>query len=178
MEDLQKLATLVDHRNKIASQITAIIGRPALIGHLGEYIAASVFKIRLEESVTNKASDGVFTEGPHKGKSVNVKFYGRQEGILDIRLDAIPDVYLVMTGPRGTASNSKGATRLWHIDHVFLFDGPPLIDRLKARNVKIGVATSVASSFWKTSEIYPSNANSNLAISEEQRRMLQLFASQ
>ena len=48
------------------------------------------------------------------------------------------DYCLVMTGPPG-----QSRTRPWVIDSVFLFDNEELLGRLRARGVKIGVATSV-----------------------------------
>ena len=61
----------------------------------------------------------------------------------DVRLEYVPDYYLVLTGPKSMATNSNDATRPWGIDEVFLFEAEPLIDRLRDRGVKIGVATSV-----------------------------------
>lgn len=40
MEDLSQLAKLIKIKNKVEAQISSLIGRPALIGHVGEYIAA------------------------------------------------------------------------------------------------------------------------------------------
>src|SRR5947209_19797410 len=103
MSDLADLAELLLRRNKLDEEIARTVGRPALIGHIGEYIAAKVFDITLENSAVNKGFDGRFCKGPLVGKSVNVKWYAKREGLLDIRLDAVPDFYLVLTGPKGVA---------------------------------------------------------------------------
>jgi hypothetical protein len=42
---LSRLAELVQRRNLIDAEIATLIGRPALTGHLGEFIVAQVFDI-------------------------------------------------------------------------------------------------------------------------------------
>ena len=59
MDFLQRLARLIDVRNQNEREITALIGRPAAIGHIGEHIASRVFNIKLEESAVTKAVMGV-----------------------------------------------------------------------------------------------------------------------
>lgn len=92
MEKLKELAELLRKRNEIDSAISSVIGRPAMSGHLGEFIAARIFDIHLAESATNKGTDGQFKNGPLAGKSVNIKLYGKQEGLLDINPAALPDI--------------------------------------------------------------------------------------
>jgi hypothetical protein len=177
VDGLQELADLIRQRNAISKEITRIIGRPGLIGHLGEFIAATVFNIALETSAVNRGFDGRFKSGPLLGKSVNIKWYGKQEGLLDIRSDAVPDFYLVLTGPRTKVLHSRGDDRPWFIDSVFLFEAIPLVERLRARQVKLGVATSVRTEFWKLAEVFPSARNNSLPLSSEQCAMLSLFSS-
>jgi hypothetical protein len=55
---VEKLAQLIHERNRISEEIARIIGRPALSGHIGEYIASKIFNIRLEESAISKGIDG------------------------------------------------------------------------------------------------------------------------
>src|SRR5574339_131973 len=98
MDDLIQLARLIDIRNQTEGEITALIGRPAAIGHIGEYIASRVFNITLETSASHKSSDGYFCDEPLRGHTVNIKWFAFQEGILDITPDALPDYYLVLTG--------------------------------------------------------------------------------
>ncbi len=71
---LTDLASLLRARNAIAAKITAISGRPASLGHLGEFIAAEVFGIDLESSASNRGHDGRFRSGALQGRTVNVKW--------------------------------------------------------------------------------------------------------
>jgi len=175
MDDLERLAELIRTRNRTEGEITAIIGRPAQIGHLGEYIAAKIFSIRLHESAVHKGSDGEFTDGPLAGCSVNIKWYARCEGILDINPAGIPDYYLVLAGPRADVGSSRGRVRPWVIESVFLFDALKLTEALRRRGVKLGIATSVAQHLWEAAEIYPEAKNGEYSVTEEQRKLLSLF---
>tara|TARA_B100000315_G_scaffold252108_1_gene288183 strand:+ start:520 stop:1101 length:582 start_codon:yes stop_codon:yes gene_type:complete len=176
--ELEILADLIRVRNSTELAITRIIGRPAQIGHIGEYIASKIFDIELESSAVNPGSDGTFRSRPLKGKSVNIKFYGKLENLLDIRTEYLPDYYLVLTGPKATAMTSKGATRPWVIDSVFLFEAGSLVERLNGRGVKLGTATSVIGDEWQKARIYLPNENSPLKLTERQVQMLRLFATQ
>jgi len=134
MDELKHLAALIKRRNAIEVEITAIIGRPANIGHLGEHIA-----------------------------------------VLDITPDSPPDFYLVLTGPKSPATSSRGKTRPWLIESVYLFDAASLLNQLKARGMKIGIATSMTQTLWDKSEIYPVQNNGQLVLSEEQCAYHALF---
>jgi hypothetical protein len=83
---LEKLASLIHERNRVSKEIAKIIGRPALSGHIGEYVASKIFDIQLESSATATGIDGRFTSGPLKGRTSNVKLYGKKENFLDISL--------------------------------------------------------------------------------------------
>ena len=61
------------------------------------------------------------------------------------------------------------------IDSVHLFEARTLVASLEERGVKIGVATSVRQAVWEQNEIYP-RADDALPLSDEQRRLLGLFA--
>jgi len=176
MDELQELANLLQRRNEIDKEISRIIGRPSTIGHIGEFVASEIFGIKLESSATTKGIDGIFTEGPLKGKTVNIKWYGKQEGILDIALSNLADYSLVITGPKSAPLTSKGTTRPLVISYVYLFDMVDLVSELKHRGVKIGIATSVRKSSWDSAEIYPKKANKKLELTEEQRKILELFS--
>ena len=56
-DDLEQIAKIIKRKNVIDDEVAAITGRPALIGHTGEYIASRIFDIKLEESATQKAID-------------------------------------------------------------------------------------------------------------------------
>jgi hypothetical protein len=175
MHDLPQLAELIKKRNLLERDITALIGRPAEIGHIGEHIASRVFHIALEESASHKSIDGRFSDGLLKGRSVNIKWYARREGLLDITPDALPDYYLVLTGPKSAAMSSRGRVRPWIIEAVFLFEAQDLVVQLEARGLKIGIASSIVQQFWEQAEIYPIQSSTKLMVTEEQRQQLMLF---
>lgn len=176
-DELARLAESIRRRNEADETIAAITGRPAEKGHIGEFIASRVFAIDLAESAVQKGADGTFTEGPLRGKSVNVKFYGKQEGMLDIRIDALPDYFLVLTGSKSSVASSRNLTRSLVVEAAYLFQAASLVEALKKRGLKIGVATSVAQRYWRDTEIYPEARNRILHLSDEQRRLLALFGS-
>ena len=93
MKDLVRLAELLKQRNAVEQEITALIGRPVTTGHLGEYIASKIFRIALAESASQNGIDGHFLDGPLAGRSVNVKFYLKHDGLIAISPDALPGFY-------------------------------------------------------------------------------------
>ena len=177
MNDLTRLAELIKKRNLLEIEITALIGRPAAIGHIGEYIASRVFHIALETSASYKSIDGRFIDGSLMARTINIKWYGRLEGLLDITPNALPDYYLVLTGLKSGAMSSRGQVRPWTIEQVFLFEAQPLVDDLKRGGVKIGIATSVRQHLWAKAEIYPKSSNPTLILTEAQCKALALFRS-
>lgn len=177
-DNLARLAGLVAQRNALEQQITEITGRPAALGHLGEYVAARIFDIDLAKSASHKSLDGWFRTGPLAGRSVNIKWYALQEGMLDITPDALPDTYLVLSGPASTAVTSRGVTRPWLIESVYLFEAGPLVAALRELGVKLGIATSVRRPFWELAQVYPEQTNALLRLSEDQCRWLALSGQQ
>lgn len=173
--EMQKLADLIAYKNDIDGKVASIIKRPALIGHAGEYIASRILNVNLAESAAHKGSDGIFTQGVLCGKTVNIKWHTNHERILDINPNALPDYYLVLTGPLKNPSTSRLTTRPWTIDYVFLFNASKLIETLKSRGVKIGIATSVAMQLWEKVQIYPDSCNSEYILTEEQKYLFSLF---
>src|SRR5689334_25309797 len=119
--DIHRLAELVAIRNEWERETSAITGRPALIGHLGEYIAARIFNIELHGNAAHMGSDGLFADGPLAGQSVNIKWYARQEGMLDLT-PGYPDTYLVLSGPRAGGKKPNDYSRSWLIEFVYLFN--------------------------------------------------------
>ena len=168
---VKHLASLLRLRNTIDKEIAAVIGRPALTGHFGKFIATQVFDVGLHGSAVQKGSNGRFTNGPHEGKTVDIRYYPKLEGVLDINTESQPDFYLVLTGPRTNAASSRGTTRPWVIESAYLFDAAAFIPRLTA---KIGIATSVRRKFWDEAEIYP-RSNPNFLLTLAQRDTLVLF---
>jgi len=175
-DDLRTIAGLLHERNAIDAKIAAVTGRPMTAGHLGEWIAANVFDIELEHSAASAALDGRFVSGQLQGRSVNVKWYLKREGLLDVTQSDLLDYYLVLTGPAVPAAHSRGSVRPWRLQSVYLFDARKLLGELRERGVKIGVATSVRTAQWSAAEIYPEQRNNTLIVQPEQQTILRLFA--
>ena len=172
---IAEVADLIRSRNTLDERIATVIGRPALLGHLGEWLAAEVFDIELEASASAKAIDGRFRSGPLAGKTVNVKTYGEREGMLDTTDDPSLAYYLVLCGPKATAMTSKGGTRRWAIENVYLFDAAELRADHARRGIKSGVASSVRAELWRAAEIYPQAAEPSLALTAAQSSALARF---
>ena len=170
---LERLSFLLKERNAVEGEVAGIIGRPAERGHIGEYVASWIFDIDLHDSAVHKGSDGIFRTGPLAGRSVNVKCYGKQEGVLDLKADLTVDYYLVLTGPRASQLNSRGATRPWTISSVYLFDVKNLLSQVTGQ---LSVATSIRKHLWEAAEIYPSQNNPALVLSPAQRDAIGQFA--
>lgn len=161
MSAVGRVAALVRERNRIDAELSAVIGRPALTGHLGEWIAAQVFGI----------SDGRFGDG----RTVGVRWYTKREGLLDVKEQG-PDCYLVLAGPKAEPAGSRGTSRPLVVDAVHLFDAAATVADLRSRGLKIGVASSVRAELWDAAEIYP-RRNPSFLLTDEQRALLALFSS-
>ena len=174
MNDAQvrQIADLLRTRNDIDEKISAIIHRPMLTGHLGEWIAEQLFGIDLESSAATLAIDGRFASGPLRGRTVNVKWRSRRKGPLAVSASETVDYYLVLTGPQAPPGSSRGITLPLCIKSVYLFDAK----RLRAVGVKPGGASSVPRAEWELAEIYPHARNSLLQVQPEQAELLRLFA--
>ena len=176
-DQLQRLASVIRQRNLVDAEIAAAIGRPAHPGHIGEFVAATIFEISLVETATHKGVDGHFTRGPLAGRSVNIKKYSLDQGLLAIRLDALPDFFLVLTGARMPAASSRGTTQPWTIETVYLLEAVPLVAQLREHGAKINEATSVRRHVWDQAEIYPLPNNDALRLTHEQVSMIELFGA-
>jgi hypothetical protein len=124
---VEQITALLQERNEIDRRIADLIGRPMTAGHLGEWIASEVFDIELEESAAATAIDGRFRSGVLQGRTVNVKWYLKREGLLDMTDSPMLDHYLVLAGPRSAAASSRGQVRPWSIESVHLFDSQDLL---------------------------------------------------
>jgi hypothetical protein len=176
MDELQQLAALLTEMNRIGNKVSELIQRPAITGHIGEFIASRIFDIALETSATTRGMDGRFRAGPLSGRSVNIKYYPRLE-TLDIRGDALPEYFLVLAGPRGSAATSRGRSRPFVVDHAFVFDATSLCADLTQRGVKIQTGSSLLRSQWDAAELYPAPRSPLFHVTDSQRAMLSLFAS-
>ena len=170
-----RIAELLRERNIIDDEIAAITRRPMTSGHLGEWIASQVFDIELGQSAAATATDGRFRSGPLQGRTVNIKWYLKREGLLDTSESDRLDYYLVLTGPPSAAASSRGTTRPWCIEAVFLFDAHKLRTEQAQRGVRRGAASSVLKQQWLAAEIYPCPSNPLLPISQAQAELLALF---
>jgi hypothetical protein len=173
---LAQAAVLLRKRNTIDADLARLIDRPMTSGHLGEWIAAQVFNIELEASAVAAGIDGRFRSGPLRGRTVNIKWYLKREGLLDTTESTVLDYYLVLSGPPSAAVSSRYTTRPWCIEAVFLFDARQLRSEQITRGVKRGVASSVIKSQWAAAEIHPSPANALLTVTQLQEEQLKPFA--
>lgn len=174
-DSLAQAAALLRERNAIDVELARLIHRPMTSGHLGEWIAAQIPDIELEVSAVAAGSDGRFRSGPLQGRTVNIKWYLKREGLLDVTESAALDYYLVLTASV-PGSVLKGTTRPWCIEAVYLFEARQLQAEQIARGVKRGVACSVIKKQWEAAEIYPLATNPELAVSPHQVEQLRLFA--
>jgi hypothetical protein len=170
-----RVAELIHQRNAIDKSIAQIIQRPMASGHLGKWLASQIFDLELEESAATAAVHGRFRSGPLHGRTVNLKWYLKREGALDMTESTTLDYYLVLAGPTSSAASSRGSTRPWCIDAVYLFDARQLRAEQLARGVKGGVASSVRMRQWAAAEVYPSASNPLLPMTSRQKDLLGLF---
>lgn len=175
-DPLARAAALLRERNAIDAELARLIQRPMTSGHLGEWITAQVFDIELEASAVAAGIDGRFRSGPLQGRTVNIKWYLKREGMLDTTESSALDYYLALAGPPSAAVSSRGTTRPWCIEAVFLFDARQLRSEQIMRGVKRGVASSVIKQQWTAAEIYPSPGNAQLTVTRQQAAQLKLFA--
>ncbi|SCL24217.1 hypothetical protein [Micromonospora inyonensis] len=175
-ESLRQLAELLRAREELDDQITALIGRPAHPGNIGEFIAARVFDIDLASNAVQAGYDGVFRSGPLAGQTVNVKNYGDALSGLDISSHPC-DYYLVLSSRPQPLGNTRH--HRWGIAAVYLFDAHQLRETLTDRGVKIGTATSIRLADLHAAQVFPAtNPAGPLLLSPEQAALLSLFARQ
>lgn len=174
MSDLPQLASLIKSRNTIDSKMATLIGRPVQVQSVGEYIASVIFGIALEEVTPHKSSDGRFTRGPLAGRTVDIQWHPRHDGILHLKTDPLPDFYLVFVGSK-EATMFHNLSIPWVIEAVYLFDARELYTALRERGVLIGKGTSITGPLWERAEIYPAQRNTGLMLTSEEKEMLALF---
>ena len=176
-DELEQLASLLARRNASDAKIADLIDRPALRGPIGEWIAQEIFKVKLAQSANQEGFDGWFADDPLAGQTVNVKWYGKRGGLLDINPASVPNNYLVLTGPKAEATTSKGQTRPLVITEVFLFDALALVEQFYVQKRRLGVAAYVRQHEWEAARIYPAAAPSaRLTLIDAQQEALKLFA--
>ncbi len=174
MNDIPLLASLLKSRNTIDHKIATLIGHPAQVQSVGEYIASVIFGIALDEPTMHKTSDGRFTRGPLMGRTVDVQWHTRREGILHLKMDPLPDYYMAFVGSK-EATDLHALSLPWVIESAYLFDADELLTALHERGVQVGKGTSITGPLWERAEIYPTQRNNHLVLSQEERDMLALF---
>lgn len=162
-------------RNLIDAELADAMGKPMASGHLGEWLAARIFDIGLVPSSAHPVFDGHFRSGQLAGRTVNVKWYLKREGMLDISDSLELDFYLVLCGPPATPAAKS--TRPWLIDAVYLFDAQKLHADLRGRNLRLGIASSVRNQLWADAQIHPPTPSSPLRLASRQHELLSLFRS-
>ena len=172
---LDELSQLVLARNAIDAIISRVINRPASTGHFGEFMAKHIFDLELSTTANNRSYDGRFLSAPLTGCSVNVKYYPKNEGLLDLHPSHPPEYYLVLTGPDALPGSSRGTSRPWLIRFAFIFHTQSLHAALLNRGLQLGRATSVINQLWYDAEIYPRKNSPYYIISEAQNEMLKQF---
>lgn len=179
MADLRHLAELIQRRNEVDSEIATVIGRPPHSGHIGEFVAAAIFGIDLHASAVTKSHDGFFRDGTLAGRSVNVKYGTRRDGMLNLvhSVDSIdhPDYYLVLTGPTIGTVSSVGLKAPWVIHAVYLFESRELVEHLTSLGRHPGIATSLRQALWHNAMIFPESQKPLLELTPDQRSNLELF---
>lgn len=174
MSNLPQLASLLKSRNTIDSKMSNLIEKSVGVQAVGEYIAAAIFGIVLEEKNTHKSSDGHFTRGPLAGQSVDVQWRIRHDGILHLKTDPLPDYYLVFVGSKELATFHTLSIP-WLIESLYLFHAAELYTALRERGVQIGTGTSITGPLWERAELYPIQRNNQLILSAEERNTIALF---
>jgi len=157
------VAQLVRERNEIDGEITRIINRPSVAGHLGEWLASQLFDIDLEPPDSAEAYDGRFASGPLATRSVNIEWISKRDEDLALASARPIDFRLVFAGPRALALTMRGISRPVRINACYLFD---------TRGLEAGQATPGE---WDAAEIFPRRNNSQLAIDPEAHALLALF---
>ena len=78
--ELEHLAELIRAKNEADLSIARLLGRPALFGNIGEFVAARVFSIDLMPSGSHAGYDDIFCVPPLAGRTVNMKTYSLTSG--------------------------------------------------------------------------------------------------
>jgi hypothetical protein len=88
---MSRLVGLVRKRNEIDGKIASVIGCPAEKDHVGKFLASCLFDIEIESSATEAGFDGRFRSGSLTDCTVNIKWYAKWEGLLDIKPGRLAD---------------------------------------------------------------------------------------
>jgi hypothetical protein len=175
LDSVTAVARLVRERNELDGEIARIINRPAVAGHLGEWLASQLFDIDLEPPDSAEAFDGRFASGPLATRTVNIEWISKRDEDLDVTSSRPVDFHLVFTGPKALALTTKGIARPVRIDACFLFDARGREAQEATGGATSGAASSVLAEEWDAAEIFPRPNNPLLPIDPEAHGVLALF---
>jgi hypothetical protein len=174
-ESVTAVARLIRQRNEMDGEITRIINRPVVGGHLAAWLANELFDVDLEPVGSADTLDGRFTSGALATRTVNIQWIGERNGYFDTTSSDQPDFRLVFTGPKALALTREGVVRAMRIDGCYLFDDRLLRAQQLARGASVGAPSSVPAAEWEAAEIFPRPNNPLLRVDPEAVRLLDLF---
>jgi hypothetical protein len=173
--NISSLAGLLQQRNGIDQRIAEIIGQAAEPQRIADAVADAVFDIE----PAGGARYSRFRSGPAVGKTVSVQYSFRQTGLLNLypypKNADLPDYFLVLTGPDGTAIQYHHQTTPFTIAAAYLFDGIEIATELRYVGEKLATGSRAEQKLWHAAMIYPEPRNPLLSVSAEQRTQLDLF---
>jgi len=175
MSDLPRLAELLRARNTVESNIAKLLECEVTLSNVGEHIAACIFGIRLIPTTSQTGFVGIFTTPTLKGKTVDVRWYPRRGGYLNIHTDPAPDYTLVLAGPEIEQNEARALVNPWVITSVHLFHMQELLSALRSRGIRVSPRVSINTHLWEQTEIFPRQHNPGLILADEQRQLLKLF---
>jgi hypothetical protein len=175
MSNLSRLAELLRARTTVESNIANLLKCEVDLSNVGEHIAARIFGIRLIPATGQTGLVGIFTNPALMGKTVDVRWYPRREGYLNIHTDPAPDYTLVLAGPKIDPNEARALANPWIITSVYLFQMQELLSTLRTRGIRVGPRVSINTHLWEQAEIFPHQHNPGLILADEQRQLLKLF---
>src|SRR5258708_17280287 len=131
MPDLPRLADLLRARNTVESNIANLLGSGVNLNTVGVYIAATIFGITLLPFTRSSEFTGTFASQPLSGKTVDVQWYPRREGFMNVRAEASPDYYLVFAGPKQESSTARALVNPCLVSSLHLFETQDLPSALR-----------------------------------------------
>ena len=110
-DSLAQAAALLRERNAIDVELAGLIHRLMTSGHLGGGLPRRSLTSNSEHQLLRQALMAVSRSGPLSGRTVNIKWSLKREGLLDMTESVALDYYLVLTGPPSPYRRQMGAVR-------------------------------------------------------------------
>lgn len=171
MEDLYRLAQLLQQRTIAEHQIALQVGRSPSQGEIVEYILRNLLQITQDSSVQH---DGRFTEGELAGRLVEIKYFtdGLSLEALRHALDKPqPDYYLLAVGASLAQKQALMCPNALTIEAIYLLSASELASLLTSVSGK-----RASEALLEPFQIYPEPRNPLICLSEEQRDVLERFS--